>query len=101
MAREMKIRKAERTSPDMQAELVAKLKPIIPEAFAEGKIDWERLKRVLGGQIDSSGEKFTFTWAGKSNAVKNVLVPGKATLRPDKKEIRYGCRAIEEFLLRR
>lgn len=85
MAREMIIRKAERTSPDMQAELVAKLKPIIPEAFAEGKIDWERLKRALGGQIDSSGEKFTFTWAGKSNAVKNVLVPGKTTLRPDKK----------------
>ena len=53
----------------------------MPEVFSESKIDWDRLKTVLGDQIDPRIEKFGLSWAGKS-----VLVPSVATLRPDEKE---------------
>ncbi len=86
MAKNKKINKAQRESQNMQGDLLLKLKTILPEAFGEGKVNWERLKQALGERIDISAEKFTFTWAGKSTAIKNVLIPSKATLRPAKKE---------------
>lgn len=79
-------RKAERTSLDLKAEQIKKLKRCFPEVVADSKINFEMLKAVLGEEVDSSVEKFSFTWAGKSGAIKNVLIPSKATLRPDKKE---------------
>lgn len=57
----------------------------MPEVFSENKIDWDRLKTVLGNQIDPRIEKFGLSWAGKSNAIRSVLVPSAATLRPDEK----------------
>ncbi len=41
---------------------------------------------MLGDEIDERIEKFSFTWTGKSNAIKNVLIPSKATLSPAKDE---------------
>ncbi len=79
-------KKVNLTSSNLGEEKLAELHRILPEAFSEDKIDWDKLKAVLGGQIDPRMEKFSFTWAGKSNAIKNVLVPSKATLRPAKDE---------------
>src|SRR3989338_4140247 len=79
-------KKVNLTSSDLSAEKLAELRRILPEAFSEEKIDWEKLRAVLGDKIDERIEKFSFTWAGKSGAIQNVLTPSKATLRPDKKE---------------
>ena len=57
----------------------------MPEAFSESKIDWDRLKTVLGDHIDPRIEKFGLSWAGKSSAIQSVLIPSTATLRPDEK----------------
>lgn len=81
-----KPQKVNLTSSDLSVERQAELERIIPEAFVENKIDWEKLKAVLGGKIDERMEKFNFTWAGKSNAIKNVLMPSKLTLKPLKNE---------------
>lgn len=81
-----KPQKVNLTSSDLSVERQAELERIIPEAFIENKIDWEKLKAVLGGKIDERMEKFNFTWAGKSNAIKNVLMPSKLTLKPLKNE---------------
>ena len=35
-------------SLNITEEKIEKLKAILPEAFAEGKIDWEKLKAALG-----------------------------------------------------
>lgn len=70
------------TSSDLSAEKQAELQRILPEVFSENKIDWEKLKKVLGDKVDERLEKFNFTWAGKSQAIKNVLVPSKLTLKP-------------------
>jgi adenine-specific DNA-methyltransferase len=70
------------TSSNLSEEKLAELSRILPEAFSENKIDWEKLRAVLGDAIDERIEKFSFTWVGKSNAIKNVLIPSKATLLP-------------------
>lgn len=72
------------TSSNLSEEKLQELRKILPEAFSENKIDWDRLKTVLGDHIDPRIEKFGFSWAGKSNAIRSVIVPSTATLRPNK-----------------
>lgn len=79
-------KKVNLTSSNLSEEKLAELNKILPEAFSENKIDWDKLRAVLGSAIDERIEKFSFTWAGKSNAIKNVLIPSKATLSPAKNE---------------
>ena len=76
------MKKVNLTSPNLSEEKVLELRHILPEVFSENTIDWEKLRTVLGDEIDARIEKFSFTWAGKSNAIKNVLIPSKATLNP-------------------
>lgn len=75
-----------KVSEDIKKDRVEELKKILPEVFTEGKIDIEKLKLSLGEDIDERPERFNFTWAGKNNAIKTVLVPSKATLKPAKDE---------------
>src|SRR3990172_3138843 len=79
-------KKVNLTSANLSEEQLAQLHKTIPAAFSENKIDWDKLRAVLGDAVDERIEKFSFTWAGKSNAIKNVLIPSKATLRPAKDE---------------
>lgn len=75
-------KKVNLTSSNLSEEKLAELRRILPDAFSEEKIDWDKLRAVLGDDVDAGVEKFGFTWAGKSNAIKNVLIPSKATLTP-------------------
>ncbi len=77
-----KNQKVNLTSSSLSEEKLFELKRILPEAFSENKIEWDKLRTVLGNNVDLGIEKFGFTWAGKSNAIKNVLIPSKATLTP-------------------
>lgn len=80
------IKKINLTSSDLIEEKLQELRSILPEVFSEEKIDWEKLRAVLGDNIDPRIEKFSFTWAGKSSAIKNVVTPSTSTLRPVKDE---------------
>lgn len=62
------------------------LKQILPEAFSEGKIDWEKLKATLGEDINFSNERYVLNWAGKSDAFKVLQMPTSKTLIPAKEE---------------
>lgn len=73
---------AETKSPDMVAENIERLKEIFPEAFTEGKIDFEVLKQLLGGAIDEREEKYGLNWHGKRRARQLALTPSTGTLRP-------------------
>lgn len=86
MAKNKNIQKAERESLNIKDKLLEAIKASTPEVFAEGKINWDKLRQALGEHLESAVEKFNFTWAGKASAITNVLIPSKATLRPDKKE---------------
>jgi adenine-specific DNA-methyltransferase len=56
-----KIKKVNLTSSNLTEDKLLELKQILPEVFSENKIDWEKLKTVLGGEIDLRIEKFGFT----------------------------------------
>lgn len=62
------------------------LKQVLPEVFAEGKVDWEKLKATLGEDINFSNERYVLNWAGKSEAFKVLQAPTTKTLVPAKDE---------------
>jgi len=76
------IKKVNLTSANLSDEKITELHRVIPEVFSEGRIDWDKLRATFGEEIDTYTEKFNFTWAGKGNAIKNVLIPSRATLNP-------------------
>lgn len=67
-------------------EKLGRLKEIIPEAFTENKIDWEKLKAALGDDIEFKNERYVLNWAGKSDAFRALQSPSTATLVPCKEE---------------
>jgi len=69
-----------------QEEKLKRLKEILPEAFSEGKVDWEKLKATLGEDINFSNERYVLNWAGKSDAFKVLQAPSTKTLVPVKEE---------------
>lgn len=71
---------------DIVADNVIKLKELFPEAFTEGKVDFDALKEVLGEYIDGREERYSFVWNGKSKARKIAQTPSTGTLRPCKEE---------------
>lgn len=76
----------ERTSADIVAENIEQLKELFPETLTEGKVDFEKLKATLGEIVDDRPERYSFTWAGKRDAVRILQVPSRATLKPCPKE---------------
>lgn len=69
-------------SPDVVAENLVQLQGLFPEAFTEGKIDFDVLKQLLGGAIDEREEKYGLNWHGKRQARQLALTPSTGTLRP-------------------
>ena len=61
------------------------LAQLIPEAFTEGKVDWEKLKAALGEDINFANERYVLNWAGKSDAFRIMQLPSSATLIPVRK----------------
>ena len=69
-------------SADLIESTLEKLKDIFPEAFAEGEIDFEVFKQLLGSKIDEKDERYGLDWHGKRRARQLALTPSMGTLRP-------------------
>ncbi len=69
-----------------QQEKLNAIREVFPEVFAEGKVDWEKLKAALGEDINFSNERYVLNWAGKSDAFKVLQSPTSNTLVPLKEE---------------
>lgn len=72
----------ETQSADLVAGNIALLQSLFPEAFTEGKVDFEVLKQLLGGAVDDREEKYGLNWHGKRRARQIALTPSTGTLRP-------------------
>lgn len=72
----------ETRSADVVAENIEQLKALFPEAFTDGKIDFEVLKQLLGGDVEDREEKYGLNWHGKRRARQLALTPSTGTLRP-------------------
>ncbi len=73
-------------TPSIGAEQVEGLKELLPQVFSEGKIDFDKLREALGDEVDSQPERYSFSWAGKRDAIRLLQTPSRATLVPAKKE---------------
>ena len=69
-------------SADVIAENVERLRELFPEAFTEGRIDFDVLKQLLSGALEERDEKYGLNWHGKRRARQLALTPSTGTLRP-------------------
>lgn len=72
------------TSHSMTDDLKTNLKALVPEAFTEEAIDFDRLKTLLGETVDGGQERYSFTWPGKTQSIRAAQTPSIGTLVPDK-----------------
>ena len=61
---------------------IADLRKLFPEVCCEDKIDFDKLKQILGEYVDDNKERYNFTWNGKGQAIKLSQTPSMGTLRP-------------------
>jgi hypothetical protein len=76
---------SERIAYEVPAPLVDRLEAlrgIIPEAFTEDVVDFDKLRAAIGDELDDSPERYSFTWAGKRAAIRLLQAPSRATLAP-------------------
>ena len=76
------IEKMTLASEDPVSTRLMQLKKLMPEAFSEGGIDFEKLRLLLGDEVDESQERYAFTWPGKADAIRQSQTVTTATLRP-------------------
>lgn len=72
-------------SEDLVAERLEQMRQLFPEVFSEGEngsIDFEKLRLVLGDEVDEGTERYAFTWPGKADAIRQAQTTSYATLRP-------------------
>ena len=72
----------ETIQPSPDPAIIGQLRDMFPDAFTEGKIDFEVLRQLLGGAVDDSEEKYGLNWHGKRRARRLALTPSAGTLRP-------------------
>ncbi len=73
-------------SADIVADNIDHLKTLFPEAFTEGKVNFDVLKQLLGGAVDEREEKYGLNWHGKKAARQIALSLSTGTLRPCPKD---------------
>ena len=74
------------SSKNITEENISAMKQLFPEAFAEGKIDFDVLRQLLGDFVDDENERYSFKWNGKGRALRLSQSPSMGTLRPWKEE---------------
>ncbi|MCA2992388.1 site-specific DNA-methyltransferase, partial [Gemmatimonas sp.] len=66
-------------------ERLDELRAVVPEAFADGRVNWEALKEALGEWTEPEGEgaeHFGLFWPGKREARRLAAKPSRGTLVP-------------------
>lgn len=71
-------------SLDLTQENIKRLKELFPEVLTEKKIDFDKLRLILGDEVETSPERYEFRWNGKNEVIKLSQTPSMGTLRPDK-----------------
>ena len=71
---------------DITKENIAAMKQLFPEIVTDGKVDFEKLRLILGDEIETSDERYNFTWHGKNQAIRLSQTPSMGTLRPCKED---------------
>lgn len=76
----------ETRSADIVGDNLVKLRELFPEAFTEGRVDFDVLRGLLGDAVDEREEKYGLNWHGQRRARQLALTPSAGTLRPCREE---------------
>ncbi len=77
----------EKINKSVKIDIKENLKAIYPEVFEDNKINFEKLKALLSGEIiEKEDDRFYFNWAGKSQLFKLIQAPAYGTLKPIKEK---------------
>jgi hypothetical protein len=74
----MKQQPVDKQTPSISEEQLEGLCALMPHVFSEGKIDFEKLRASLGDFADERPERYSFTWAGKRDAIRILQTPSRA-----------------------
>lgn len=75
-------------SGDVVADNIATLKALFPAIAADGKVDFDVLRQLLGDEAEAGEERYGLDWKGKKRARAFALTPSLGTLRPAREESR-------------
>jgi adenine-specific DNA-methyltransferase len=81
-----KLNKSAGQSMDIVAANIAKLKELFPEILTENKIDFKTLQTLLGEEVETDDERYSFNWHGKAQARQLAQTTSTGTLRPCKED---------------
>src|SRR5690242_8638965 len=73
-------------TPDLAADERAAFEELFPGVLADGVLDATRLGALLDTPVTGPAdgrERFGLMWAGKQDAVRSLLTPGRGTLVPE------------------
>lgn len=73
-------------SADLIEDRVRTLKKLFPEVFTEDRLDFRKLSETLGRIEVPEGERYSFTWSGRSGAIKIRDKRSNGTLKPFRTE---------------
>ncbi|AOW75251.1 DNA methylase N-4 [Pediococcus acidilactici] len=68
----------------MTEQNIEKLQELFPEVLTEKKIDFDKLRLILGDAVETAPERYNFTWNGKKQVMQLAQKPTVATLKPNK-----------------
>ncbi len=74
-----------RPSYSFTEDRLERLKQVVPEVFADGKVNWEALRELLGEWLEDESqpaERFGLFWPGKRQARRAAATPSEGTLVP-------------------
>lgn len=69
-------------SGDLVRENVERLKALFPQIVADGKVDFDVLRQLLGDEVEEGEERYGLNWKGKRRARAFAMTPSLGTLRP-------------------
>lgn len=73
-------------SKDVWSEKLEKLQQQFPEVLSENKVDCDQLKKLVGDENVEEGERYQFSWAGKSKVFQEIKRRTTKTLKPERDE---------------
>ncbi len=89
------LKKMDLESKNLVDDRIQRIKELFPEVITEGsprerereskgasRIDFDKLRLLLGDEVDEGQERYAFTWPGKADAIRQSQTPSTATLRP-------------------
>ena len=76
------IEKMDLETLDVVEKRLERMRELFPEVFSESGIDFDKLRLELGDEIDTNDERYSFTWPGKKDAIRQSQTVSTATLRP-------------------